>query len=132
MPLLLLITILEAWQLRDGQLSQVDGVLLLLGLLALLIFQIVVDLRERSNKKESSDNINNSKAKTAGSSRGLVSLLIGMSILVMSILVLSSRAIVWGAVELATYWGLSELIIGLTIVAAILLFALLAVSNHPP
>ncbi len=35
----------------------------------------------------------------------------------MSILILSSRAIVWGAVELATFWGLSELIIGLTVVA---------------
>ena len=81
LPLLLGITILAAWQLRDGQLSQVDGVLLLLGLLALLIFQIVVDLREESNKKKSSDNTGNSKADTAGLSRGLASLVIGMSIL---------------------------------------------------
>jgi cation:H+ antiporter len=44
--------------------------------------------------------------------RGLGSLFIGLLMLV-----LSSRAIVWGAVELATLWGLSELIIGLTIVA---------------
>ena len=94
LPLLLLITILAAWQLRDGQLSQADGVLLLLGLLALLIFQIVVGLREGSNKKESNDNIGNSKAETAGLSRGLASLVIVMSIMVMSILVLSSRAIV--------------------------------------
>ena len=35
----------------------------------------------------------------------------------MLMLVLGSRAIVWGAVELATFWELSELIIGLTIVA---------------
>ncbi len=91
--------------------------MLLLGLLALLIFQIVIDLRERSNKKESSENIDNSNAETAGLSRGLASLIIGMSILVMSILVLSSRAIVCGIVELATYWRLSELIVGLTIVA---------------
>ena len=123
----LALTILVAWQLRDGQLSQADSVLLLLGLLALLIFQMVIDLREDSNKKENGDNIDNSKAETAGLSRGLASLVIGMSILV-----LSSRAIVCGAVELATYWGLSELIIGLTIVAAIRLFALLTVSNHPP
>ena len=105
LPLLFAITILAAWQLRDGQLSQVDGVLLLLGLLAVLTFQIVVDLREGSNKKESSDNIDNSKVETAGLSRGLASLVIGMSILVISILVLSSRAIVCGVVELATYWG---------------------------
>lgn len=112
LPLLLVITILAAWQLRDGQLSQTDGVILLLGLLAVLTFQIIVGLREGSNKEENADSIDNKKAETAGLSRGLASLVIGMSILV-----LSSRAIVWGAVELATYWGLSELIIGLTIVA---------------
>ena len=122
LPLLLLITLLAA-----RQLSQTDDILLLLGLLALLTFQIIVVLREGSNKKESSDNIDNSKAETAGLSCGLASLVIGMSILV-----LSSHAIVWGAVELATYWGLSEFIIGLTIVAAIRLFALLTISNHPP
>ncbi|MDE4454387.1 calcium/sodium antiporter [Psychrobacter sp. DAB_AL62B] len=112
LPLLLVITILAAWQLRDGQLSQTDGVLLLLGLLAVLTFQIIVGLREGKSTTENRDKIDNSKAETAGLSRGLASLVIGMSILV-----LGSRAIVWGAVELATYWGLSELIIGLTIVA---------------
>ena len=33
------------------------------------------------------------------------------------LLVVSSRAIVWGAVKLATLWGMSEFIIGLTIVS---------------
>lgn len=33
------------------------------------------------------------------------------------LLIVSSRSIVWGAVELATLWGMSELLIGLTIVA---------------
>lgn len=74
LPLLLGITILAAWQLRDGQLRQADSVLLLLGFLALFIFQIVVGLREGSNKKKSSDNTGNSKADTAGLSRGLASL----------------------------------------------------------
>lgn len=41
----------------------------------------------------------------------------GALILGLSLLIASSRAIVWGAVELATLWGMSELLIGLTIVA---------------
>ena len=45
LPLLLVITLLAAWQLRDGQLSQSDGTILLLGLAAVLIFQIVMNLR---------------------------------------------------------------------------------------
>ena len=69
----------------------------------------------QEDKKIASKNNEHSENKdrqSAGIFRGLASLIIGMSILI-----LSSRAIVWGAVELATFWGLSELIIGLTIVA---------------
>ena len=117
LPLLLVITILAAWQLRDGQLSQSDGIILLLGLAAVLIFQIVMNLRSsrQEDKKIASKNNEHSENKdrqSAGIFRGLASLIIGMSILI-----LSSRAIVWGAVELANFWGLSELIIGLTVVA---------------
>ena len=117
LPLLLAITLLAAWQLRDGQLSQSDGIILLLGLAAVLIFQIVMNLRSsrQEDKKIASKNNEHSENKdrqSAGIFRGLASLIIGMSILI-----LSSRAIVWGAVELATFWGLSELIIGLTVVA---------------
>ena len=117
LPLLLVITILAAWQLRDGQLSQSDGIILLLGLAAVLIFQIVMNLRSsrQEDKKIASKNNEHSENKdrqSAGIFRGLASLIIGMSILI-----LSSRAIVWGAVELVNFWGLSELIIGLTVVA---------------
>ena len=121
LPLLLVITLLAAWQLRDGQLSQSDGITLLLGLGAVLIFQIVMNLRisRQEDKKIGSKNneyneehSENKDRQSAGIFRGLASLIIGMSILI-----LSSRAIVWGAVELATFWGLSELIIGLTVVA---------------
>ena len=117
LPLLLVLTLLAAWQLRDGQLSQSDGITLLLGLGAVLIFQIVMNLRSsrQEDKKIASKNNEHSENKdrqSAGIFRGLASLIIGMSILI-----LSSRAIVWGAVELATFWGLSELIIGLTVVA---------------
>ena len=82
-----------------------------------MIFQIVMNLRSsrQEDKKIASKNNEHSENKdrqSAGIFRGLASLIIGMSILI-----LSSRAIVWGAVELATFWGLSELIIGLTVVA---------------
>ena len=117
LPLLLVITILAAWQLRDGQLSQSDGIILLLGLAAVLIFQIVMNLRStrQEDKKIASKNNEHNENKDRQSARifrGLASLIIGMSILI-----LSSRAIVWGAVELVNFWGLSELIIGLTVVA---------------
>ena len=112
LPLLLLITVIAAWQLRDGILSQVDGLILLVLLIAVLGSQIVLSIREGYHEHEEDIDNADSDATEPSVARGLGSLLLGMLMLV-----LSSRAIVWGAVELATLWGLSELIIGLTIVA---------------
>ncbi len=123
LPMLLLITAMAAWQLRDGVLSLADGLSLLVALVVVLGIQIVQSVREGSSKnKPSSENQSHSepsdiKGKDLGYVepslvRGLSSLFIGMLMLV-----LSSRAIVWGAIELATLWGVSELIIGLTVVA---------------
>lgn len=110
LPLLLLITAIAAWQLRDGMLSQADGLILLVLLFAVLGLQIVLSIREGYHEHE--DDSADSDETELSIARGLGSLLLGMLMLV-----ISSRAIVWGAVELATLWGLSELIIGLTIVA---------------
>lgn len=127
LPILLIITALAAWQLRDGQLSIVDGLVLLALLVVVLGIQIVLSVREGSSHKvDDIDDIDDNKivehravddALSAADNepsllRGLWALFLGLTMLVAS-----SRAIVWGAVELATLWGLSELIIGLTIVA---------------
>lgn len=113
LPILVLITALAAWQLRDGMLSLTDGIVLLGLLVAVLGVQIVLSLRVGNHEHENDVLAVHSDAEPQPSlTRGLGSLFIGLLVLV-----LSSRAIVWGAVELATFWGLSELIIGLTIVA---------------
>ncbi|WP_372844872.1 calcium/sodium antiporter [Psychrobacter sp.] len=113
LPILVVITALATWQLRDGRLSLADGLVLLASLIIVLGIQIILSLREsKSNNEEAT--IENARATEEHPSlmRGLGSLVIGLSMLVAS-----SQAIVWGAVELATFWGLGELIIGLTIVA---------------
>lgn len=114
LPLLVLITIVAAWQLRDGQLNQADGIVLMVLLVVTLGIQIVLSLREGNHEHEDEPVPQNIDAEHIEQTltRGLTSLVIGMLMLVMS-----SRAIVWGAVELATLWGVSELVIGLTIVA---------------
>ncbi len=110
MPLLLFVTAVAAWQLRDGVLSNTDGIVLIVLLVAVLGLQIVLSLREGNHEHED-DPVMDSSEETS-TLRGLGGLFLGLLVLI-----LSSRAIVWGAVELATLWGLSELIIGLTIVA---------------
>lgn len=113
LPILVGITAIAAWQLRDGALSAIDGIILVVLLIAVLGMQIFLSLREGYHEHEDDvvTEIDEEKAEQSVA-RGLGSLFIGILMLVVS-----SRAIVWGAVELATFWGLSELIIGLTIVA---------------
>lgn len=111
LPLLLLVTAVAAWQLSDGVLSNTDGIVLLVLLVVVLGIQIALSLREGHHEHEDDDVVATAE-KDHSMARGLGGLFIGMLVLI-----LSSRAIVWGAVELATLWGLSELIIGLTIVA---------------
>lgn len=114
LPILILITALAAWQLRDGTLSYPDGILLIVMLIVVLGIQIFLSLRDvRLNKEHNySEHVIASEHSEPSLVRGLGSLLLGMLMLVVS-----SKTIVWGAVKLATLWGLSELIIGLTIVA---------------
>lgn len=117
LPLLALVTAVAAWQLRDGMLSQADGIVLIVMLVLVLGLQIVLSLR--TGNLQPSEALSTQEPSSGGNTEaeaskwyGLGSLFLGMLMLV-----LSSRAIVWGAVEIATFWGLSELIIGLTIVA---------------
>ena len=113
LPILVVITALAAWQLRDGLLSLNDGLVLLVTLVIVLGIQIVLSLRDgNSDNADEIKEVVDADHNSPNLMRGLGSLFIGLSMLVAS-----SQAIVWGAVELATFWGLSELIIGLTIVA---------------
>ena len=110
MPLLLLVTAVAAWQLSDGVLGHTDGLALIVLLVMILAIQIVLSLREGNHEHEDDPALESSEETSA--IRGIGTLFLGLLVLI-----LSSRAIVWGAVELATLWGLSELMIGLTIVA---------------
>lgn len=115
LPILIVITAFAAWQLRDGTLSHADGILLIMMLVTVLGIQIVLSLREGrlvKEKGQTEDLTVSDDNNEPSVLRGLGSLLLGMLMLV-----ISSKTIVWGAVELATLWGLSELVIGLTIVA---------------
>ena len=103
--LLLAVTALAAFQLLDGNLSMTDGIVLIASLIGVLLIQIFLSLRNNTAADvDAPKDINIAKA--------LATLTLGLLLLIVS-----SRSIVWGAVELATLWGISELLIGLTIVA---------------
>lgn len=110
---LIAVTILSVFLLLDGHLGRLDAFILIAAMLANITAQIIgakkskQSLTEQAQNDDELPNPNNIKI-----GQSLLKLVAGLVILI-----LSSRLIVWGAVELAKLWGLPDLIIGLTIVA---------------
>ena len=109
-PILLAATALMSWVLWDTQLNLLDGILLL-GFLTLALGYLI-----RFSKTDKDDPISSELEleipQDMTTQRAFMWTLIGLLILVGS-----SKLLVWGAVNIATELGVSELIIGLTIVA---------------
>lgn len=111
LPILFGITLLAGFQLIDGRLTTTDGWILLAVFGVLMAWTILQGFRSRD------DNLNaemESKLKAYTLSLKLaIFWLLGGIIL----LIVSSRILVWGAVEIAHGLGISDLVIGLTVVA---------------
>jgi cation:H+ antiporter len=111
LPILTLVTALAAWQVYDNEVSRNDA-LVLLGVFTLLMsWTIWQGLREKSDTL-ASDMLQEISADTMPVRRSLFWLTVGLILLIAS-----SRLLVWGAVEIAHGFGVSDLIVGLTIVA---------------
>ncbi len=112
LPILIGITIVAYLLLRDGTLGVAEGGTLLLGLVVMLGYTVYVGLSSRAGADPVA-------AEYAAGIRADLSL--GQSLLwvLLGILVLvgSSRLLVWAAVGIAQQFGISDLIIGLTILA---------------
>lgn len=110
---LIVVTILSVFLLLDGHLGRLDAFILIAAMLANITAQIISAKKSKQSVTEQTQNddeLPNPNNIKIGQS--LLKLVVGLVILI-----LSSRLIVWGAVELAKLWGLPDLIIGLTIVA---------------
>ena len=110
-PLLLLATAVMAWTLYDLSLDIVDG-FALLGLLILCLGHLIREHRRHpgeyaQEENESAEMVHEMKMPAA----------IGWLALGLVLLVGSSKLLVWGATGIATALGVSDLIIGLTVVA---------------
>lgn len=98
----------------DGRIGRVDGLLLLAGIAGYTIFQIRQSRRETAAvQRESADAVASGRA---GRSPWLLN--IGLVAVGLGLLVVGAQWLVEAAVATATTLGVSELVIGLTIVAA--------------
>ena len=109
LPILILVTGFAGWQLWDGDLSRMDAIGLMLAFVVLIGWSIYQGLRQPDDAlaKEMTEEVHAMPVRKA-----ILWLVVGLLLLIVS-----SRILVWGAVDLATTFGISDLVIGLTIVA---------------
>ena len=112
MPMLLGVTALAAWQLWDGMLSLTDGIVLLVMLAAYMTWTIWQNLKGTEQLAAEYAEELDKTTPPAPLYKSIFWLVLGLVLLV-----LSSRLLVWGAVTIAQGLGVSDLIIGLTVVA---------------
>ncbi len=114
-PIMIGVSIL-GWILSfDGQVSRTDGIILFFFIIVYTVFSIRQSRKEsKAIKDEYEKEFGTVKIKKQSSLIFQITLIIVGG----ALLVLGSNWLVKGAVELAKYFGISELVIGLTIIAA--------------
>ncbi|RCW73662.1 cation:H+ antiporter [Marinobacter nauticus] len=111
LPILALVTLAAAWLLFDGELSRLDAT----GLLVL--FALVLGWSIWSGMRKTDDVFaTEMDAELATHPMPIRNAMLWL-VVGLVLLIISSRILVWGAVDLATRFGVSDLVIGLTIVA---------------
>lgn len=111
LPVLGAVTVLSVALLWDLELSRLDGIVLLAAFAGLVAWSIREARMSRGDalavETEADMDIHPLSRNAA----------IGWTVGGLLLLIVSSRALVWGAVELARSFGVSDLVIGLTVVA---------------
>lgn len=111
LPILTVVTALAAWQIWDGAITRLDAIVLLSVFGGLMAWTIWQGLREKEDALGSEID-QELDVRVMPLRPALFWLVVGLLLLIVS-----SRLLVWGAVTIAHGFGVSDLIIGLTIVA---------------
>ncbi|WKJ90103.1 calcium/sodium antiporter [Methylomonas montana] len=114
LPVLFAVTVFSLGQLYDGELSRTDAALELIVFVGVMTWMIRQGLNQKAERtdslgKEEADELEEHEMSF---SQAIIWLISGLLLLVVS-----SRLLVWGAVSVAQDLGVSDLVIGLTIVA---------------
>jgi cation:H+ antiporter len=112
LPVLLGIMAIAWLLLLDGTLGRLDGTLLLCGMALMLAWMTYVGIQSRGSRDPMSEEYAEEIQTGLGMNRAVFWLVVGSVLLLVS-----SRMLIWGAVSVAQHFGVSDLIIGLTIVA---------------
>jgi len=115
LPLLLLLTILAYWMLYDNNFSFTEGLILFIGFFTFISTLLIKALIQRKNNIIDDPMIIEAEQElpeATSTLKSIVWLIVGISLLV-----LSAHFLVGSAIFIAKAFGISDLVIGLTVIA---------------
>ncbi|EPY98634.1 calcium/sodium antiporter [Mannheimia haemolytica] len=112
LPILLAVTLLSAYLVYDANVTQLDAIILLAVFFVYMAWTIITAMKSKNDALSLDVDAELTNSAKMGLGKSILWLIIGLVSLV-----ISSQFLVWGAVEVAKFFGVSDLVIGLTIVA---------------
>lgn len=110
---LVLATAILAWVLMaDGHLSRIDGLILIATLIIIFSWMVISAKKDATSHDPLIDETIEELPKKLENNKAIIWTIIGLVVLL-----ISSKMLVWGASNIASSMGISDLVIGLTIVA---------------
>lgn len=108
-PVMFAVMLLALVLVVDYHLGHLDGLILISGLFVMLYWMIK---QSRKHKRDPMEQEFDQEIPNISNKSAFLWFIIGLTLLI-----ISSRGLVWGSINIATSMGISDLIIGLTIVA---------------
>jgi len=112
LPLLFGAMLIGYFVIADGVLSRLDSCLLFITLFVVLSWLVRDAMKLRRENAGSPSSNFDDEVKELSNNQAMGYFLVGLAVLL-----LSSKILVWGATNIAAHFGVSDLVIGLTIVA---------------
>lgn len=112
LPILMAVTLLSAYLVYDANVTQLDAIILLAVFFVYMAWTIITAMKSKNDALSLDVDAELTNSAEMGLGKAILWLIIGLVLLV-----ISSQFLVWGAVEVAKFFGVSDLVIGLTIVA---------------
>lgn len=111
-PLMLIVALVALWMFQDGLVGREEGILLVVGLIAFIVFMIISSQREARIKHDIPDEVSEVQPAQINRGRETLRLVVGIGLLMVG-----AQLTVSNATELARGLGVSEFVIGVTLIA---------------
>ena len=112
LPVMLAICLLAFWMLNDHYLSRTEGIILLVGFATFIFTLVRLSMNENNAKDPMIEEMENEIPNDVDNKKAIFWVIVGLILLP-----LSAQLLVTSATEVARHFGMSELVIGLTIIA---------------